>query len=187
MSSERKSKGKKQENLLVLKKVSYNIIIGVMFMKKVILLCSLFALISGCGKKTILEDDYVVNTIGKMNCNHEAELYYSDGERTVYLMCLEDVFLIDKNGEMTLREFLEHYDTVEIPMDRFTSPLLIEEQLFDGGTRIYKDDPDKQYTSDGITVVKCQTMEKNQDYYIGPKDMKVEDIKNGYCGKGGLQ
>lgn len=152
-------------------------------MKKVILLCSLFVLISGCGKKNVLEDDYVVNAIGKLNCNNEAEFYYSDGERTVYLVCLEEVTLIDKNGEMTLREFFEHYDTVEVPMDRFTSPLLIEEQLFDGGTRIYKDNPEKQYTNDGITVIKCQTMEKNRDYYIGPKDLQAEDIKNGYCGK----
>ncbi len=155
-------------------------------MKKVILLCSLFIFISGCGTKNILADDYVVNTTGKMNCNQEAELYYSDGEKIVYLVCLEEVTLIDKKGEMTLREFFEHYDTVEIPMDRLTSPLLIEQQLFDGGTRIYKDDPEEQYTSDGITVIKCHTMENNRDYYIGPKDLKVESIKNGYCGKGGL-
>ncbi|MCI8545335.1 MAG: hypothetical protein HFH09_03810 [Bacilli bacterium] len=152
-------------------------------MKKVILFCSLLVLITGYGNKTILEDDYVVNTSGKMNCDHQAEFYYSDGEKTVYLVCLEEVTLIDKNGDMTLREFFEHYDTVEVPMDRFTSPLLIEEQLFDGGTRIYKDDPEKQYTSDGITVIRCQTMEKNKDYYIGPKDLKLEDIKDGYCGK----
>lgn len=152
-------------------------------MQKVILLCGLLILISGCTKQTILDDDYVVNTIGKVNCNHEAELYYSDGERTIYLVCLEEVTLIDKNGEMSLREFLEHYETVEIPMDRITAPLLIEGQLFDGGTRIYKDDLEKQYTSDGITIIQCQTMKKNRDYYIGPQELKIEDIKNGYCGK----
>lgn len=152
-------------------------------MKKVLILCSLLFLFTGCGEKNVLMDDFVISTIGKKNTEVEATFYYSDGDRTIYLVNLEEVQLVDENGETSLKDYVEKVANLEMAMDSVIGPLYVKEHMFDGGTRIYADDPEKQVTSSGITIISCRTMEGNKDYYIGPKDLNPEDIKDGYCGK----
>ena len=49
----------------------------------------------------------------------------------------------------------------------------LEAELNDGGTKIYEDADN--YTDNGLTLIKCNTLDGNRDIYIGPKDMEYQE------------
>ena len=112
------------------------------------------------------------------NCDGKEKLYYSvkdkDGkDKKIYLYCLESVKIKYNNNILDFKDYIEKYS-----IDDIINKLVNTESLWDGGTKIYKDGGTTEYTNNGLTLIKCNTIDGNKDIYIGTKDMKY---LNDYC------
>lgn len=162
-------------------------------MKKIIILCGILILLTGCKgqmvssgntkqQEEILRDNFKINTKEKGDCNQEIVEYYSNGNQKVYLVCLDEVKINIQNKEMTLKKYLKEYG-IDSGMNEIFTKLKIENALNDGGTAIYRDKEPKQYSNNGIMIVKCKTVRGNNDVYIGKADLDYYwGFTNGFCG-----
>ena len=79
------------------------------------------------------------------------EIYYGDGKKYI------------------LKDYIQNtWQTIDDSIKHLTNYLSLASELRDGGTRIYKS---QEYD---ITIVKCNTIDGNKDYYIGDYDMKFD-------------
>ena len=155
-------------------------------MKKIILLFATFFIV-GCGNQTIdLEENYIIKPIETETCknNYQVKEYYSEDDQKIYLVCLSDIMLNDKNNSISLKKYLDQGNTtISKVVEEFTSKTNYETGLFDGGTLIYKSSADSQYVDGDLTLIKCNTLDGNNDIYIGPKNIDTDyGFANGLCG-----
>lgn len=121
------------------------------------------------------------NTLPKLNtsetekCDHEPQIYYDAGTRKIFTYCLDSI-KIKLDDELI--EFKDYLSSNENIIDEIMNNLILKTTLFDGGTEIYKDGGTKKYSSKGITLIKCNTIEGNRDIYIGNKYM---EYKSNFC------
>ena len=100
--------------------------------------------------------------------------------KTVQALCVEKInglfpeehpavtILLDKVMDRRLtRARAEKY------LDELINGLKLAAELNDGGTKIYEDADN--YTNNGLTLIKCNTLDGNRDIYIGPKDMEYQE------------
>ena len=115
----------------------------------------------------------IVNEIE--NCDNEAKLYYEIDGKKIYSYCLDIVEIVVDDKNIDLKEYLKNNS-----IDDLVDMLEKESTFYDGGTSIYKDGGTKKITSNGITLIRCNTLDGNRDIYIGNKDMeyKVNFCKN---------
>lgn len=136
--------------------------------------------VTGCTNKTvnkennIVIDDYKLSISKMDNCTKEKK-YYNYNGRTVYLVCLDEIYLKSDKKTTTLKEYLTNpnkdFDKV---MNDIIKQLNMVESLWDGGTAMYKNNSKDA----NITIIQCQTIEGNNDIYIGDSSMKKQDR---YC------
>ena len=115
--------------------------------------------------------DSIIDT--SIDCNHKPKLYYQYDNQKIYTYCLNNVELIIDNKPIELKEYLKN-NTI----DSLIKKLEIVSSTFDGGTNTYNDGGTKRITNNGITLIKCNTIEGNKDIYIGNKDMRY---KSNFC------
>ena len=73
-----------------------------------------------------------------------------------------------------LKDYIEKtYQTLDDSINHLINYLSLYSELNDGGTKIYKS---KEYD---ITIVKCNTVTGNHDYYIGDYNMNFDNV--GMC------
>lgn len=158
-------------------------------MKKIIiLLISVTIILTGCGKKEekVEEDkkpkiDYKIDTIEKTNCENEIKEYYTNEEQTIYLVCIDEVTLLE-HGK-TLKEYLESGKSIDDTTNEIASLLTIHASLLDGGTSVYRDTGQTIYTKKGITLIKCNKTDGKKDVYIGTNELNEDwGFENGFCG-----
>lgn len=101
------------------------------------------------------------------------KLYYTQNERKIYSYGLDKIEVKIDDKYIELKKYL-----VNNSIDDFINLLDVKDALNDGGTIIYDDGGTKKYSKDGITVIKCNTLEGNKDIYIGNKDMTY---KSNFC------
>lgn len=107
------------------------------------------------------------------NCDNVAKLYYETDEKIIYSYCLDSIEVIVNNKTIDLKEYLKNNS-----IDNLINMLEKESTFYDGGTSIYKDGGTKKITTNGITLIKCNTLDGNRDIYIGSKNMKY---KSNFC------
>lgn len=158
-------------------------------MKKIILFTCIIILLTGCSKKESQEPpkeekpkiDYRIDTIERENCENEVKEYYSKDDQTVYLVCLDEVTLLENN--MTLKETLERGKKIDEFASDLSSLLTIHASLLDGGTSIYRDTGGTIYTKNGLTLIKCNKTDGRKDIYIGTNELNEDwGFENGFCG-----
>ncbi|MBQ3020695.1 MAG: hypothetical protein IJD92_00545 [Bacilli bacterium] len=123
--------------------------------------------------KETYNKNYKLNIVEEDNCNLKLNEYYKYEDRTVYTVCLNEIYLERKNsdGIITLKYHLENVNqTFDRSINELVTDAIIDSVLRDGGTTIYK--------KDNYTVIVCNTIDGNKDIYIGNKDLKYEQ---GYC------
>lgn len=98
------------------------------------------------------------------------DLYYSDDDVNYYIYNLDKIIVDYGDRKLDLNRALE---TKQITMD-FILKYVKDNGRVDG----YWDGGTIKYTNDDFTVIKCKTIEGNNDYYFGPSDMKY---KEGFC------
>lgn len=146
-------------------------------MLKKILCCLLFIIvISGCSsEKILLDKDYFIETVEKNNCRNTVVEYYEKENQKIYLFCLEKINLYDNNSKIGLKNYIKQNQlSINEITKELTSKLKHEETLWDGGTQIYRDNGDVKYSNNGLTIIKCNTVDNNQDVYIGPSNMEKQ-------------
>jgi len=109
----------------------------------------------------------------KESYDYIPKLYYTQNERKIYLYGLDKIEVKIDGEYIELKKYL-----VNNSIDDFINLLDVKDALNDGGTIIYDDGGTKKYSKDGITVIKCNTLEGNKDIYIGNKDMT---FKSNFC------
>lgn len=105
------------------------------------------------------------------DCNNGLSLYYTDSrKRDYYLYCLDEIIVDFKDHSLPLNRAI---DTKQITMDSF-----LNEYLNISFKEEYKDGGSIHYYGDNISVIQCNTIDGNNNYYFGPKSMKYEE---GFC------
>lgn len=115
--------------------------------------------------------NFIVNETS--NCDNVAKLYYQYNNQKIYTYCLDKVEVIVDDKKTELKEYLKSNG-----IDDLINKLEKESTFDDGGTTIYKDGGTKKITGNGLTLIKCNTLEGNNDIYIGNKDM---EFKLNFC------
>ena len=118
-------------------------------------------------------DNYDSITTTKSECDHKPRLYYQYDNRKIYTYCLNKVELIIDNKTIELKDYLKNNT-----LDSLIKELELISSLYDGGTNVYNDGGSKRITNNGITLIKCNTIDGNKDIYIGNKDMQY---KSNFC------
>ena len=114
-------------------------------------------------------DNYDALTTTKTDCEHKPKLYYQYDNRKIYTYCLNNVELIIDNKTIELKDYLKNNT-----LDSLIKNLELISSYYDGGTNIYNDGGSKRITNNGITLIKCNTIDGNKDIYIGNKDMQYK-------------
>ena len=119
--------------------------------------------------KVINTTKLIVNK--KENCIGNLDLYYTDSKgNNYYLYCLDS--LIVDYGDRTL-ELNKALDRKQIGMD-----FVYEEVKKDGDVITYKDGGSLKYSNSNFSLLSCETLDGNNDYYFGPSDM---EYREGFC------
>lgn len=138
-----------------------------------------------------LDDNFKIEIIKSNSKDKVTEYYKKDGEQTVYLVGMDEIYLIDSNNKLTIKEFI---DKEKISSDQaiiyFENKINYIKSYDDGGTEIYVDDgissKNGGYSNTGFKIIQCNTISGNYDTYITLKDYDEHiGFRNGFC-KGGL-
>jgi hypothetical protein len=112
---------------------------------------------------------YTIKIKEKAGCSGERELYYTDkSNRKYYLSCLDSIVLNFNDKQISLKEALE---SNKVSVGGIISHLASEGGYWDGGSTTYRDDGTTGFSDNGFSILKCNTVDGNRDYYIGNKDM----------------
>ncbi|MDD4608446.1 MAG: helix-turn-helix transcriptional regulator [Bacilli bacterium] len=131
------------------------------------------------------EVETIYNTIrvqGKNECNKKTELYFTNNGKNIYLYCLNKIEIVRDNEVFELEDYLKTNDKT---IDDFVNIFVESERYRDGGSILYHELKSSgwygyNYKLDfsDISILKCNTVEGNNDVYIGIKDMGYEE---GFC------
>lgn len=146
------------------------IIIGII----VIVLIGILLFVSKRVRMNVLS----IRTIETKNCNKNPKLYF-EGDVNIYTYCLDDIYISTLEKEWELKEYLKNTDKKSSEtMENIIEKLDKEATFWDGGTSLYKDGGLKKYSNNGLSILKCNTVDKNKDIYIGISKMGYEE---GFC------
>lgn len=104
------------------------------------------------------------------NCERSKSFYLEQGEIRYYLSCLTEVKLTINKEEYTLKKALE--DNL-IKIDDLLEKMSMSES---DSFLLYKAEDEESISN--LSILKCNTVKGNHDYYIGDSSMKYEE---GFC------
>ncbi len=101
--------------------------------------------------------------------NCQKKKYYSK-DITIYTYCIDSIKYFDN---IELRDYLSNHDTKET-IENIINKLNKEAVYKDGGSILYRESKPYKLSSEGVSVLKCNTLEGKKDIYIGPINMEYE-------------
>ncbi len=104
------------------------------------------------------------------SANCVLEKYLELDNYNIYAYCLDDLMLFQDDDLIDLKHKIQDDEKY---LDELINGLKLAAELNDGGTKIYEDADN--YTNNGLTLIKCNTLDGNRDIYIGPKDMEYQE------------
>ena len=121
-------------------------------------------------EKTKIKNDFQVKVTPKNDCGNST-LLYADEKIKVYTYCLDNIRVINKNGEKDLLSSLQEDTSV---VEELKGHLAYMGLLSDGSTQQFDSRED-----DGLEyrIYQCDSLYIS-DVYIGPKDMTLQ---NDFC------
>lgn len=122
-------------------------------------------------------DHYKVENVTKLivdekdSCIGNLELYYTDLDgNNYYLYCLDKITV--DYGDRTL-DLNKALDRKQITMD-----FVYEQVKTNGQVDSYRDGGSIKYSNSKFSLLACQTVSGNHDYYFGPSNM---EYREGFC------
>lgn len=141
-------------------------------MKKILLINIIILLLTGCNqpnkKENLPSKNFILVITPTKVCNNNIKEYYKNQDRTVYLVCIDEIYLKRETAkDMTLKyHFANINQSFDDSLKQLVSDIKTIEYLKDGGTKIYK--------HQDYTIILCNTTEGNKDVYIGNNYMMYE-------------
>lgn len=147
-----------------------------------------------------LDANFKIELIENNSKDIKAIEYYTNKEnQKIYLVGLDEIYLIDSNNKITLKDYIEKEQlTIDQSINYITSKIEYVTSIYDGGTSIYRDGGtsstkynESKVSNVGFKLIRCHNMlgnnikddKYNRDVYIGLKDLNDEEgFRNGYCG-----
>lgn len=114
---------------------------------------------------------YTIDTIETTTCNQDKILYMGRENQNIYTYCLDSIQI---NDGTTLTELKDFYQENNKVLEEMINTLTLVDTYKDGGSKLYRDNGDTDFTNNGLSIIKCHTIDGNQDIYIGPKSMGYE-------------
>lgn len=121
--------------------------------------------------KNLKQYAYTIETSEMIGCNKEKNLYISRENQNIYTYCLNSISINDGNQVIELKNYYRRNTEV---IDEIINTLSFIDTYEDGGSKLYRDNGNTGFTNHGLAIIKCNTIEGNQDIYIGPLKMKYE-------------
>ena len=115
---------------------------------------------------------YTIDIDESNNCDNKAQVYYSfDNNKKIYTFCLDNIDFNYNKKTISLKEaIINNY----INMDDIIDKLVQVNSYWNGDSILYQDINNK--VSDGnLTIIKCNTIDGNHNYYIGDKNMQFDE------------
>ena len=105
-----------------------------------------------------------------MQDSNKFNKYLERDGKTIYIASnIKEVYYDDVKTKHILKDYVKNtYQTIDDSIKHLTNYLSLFSELNDGGTKIYKS---QEYD---ITIVKCNTVAGNKDYYIGDYNMNFD-------------
>ena len=117
---------------------------------------------------------YTIETIETKQCNNEKDLYISRENQNIYIYCLDSIKI---NANNKLIELKDYYNENNKVIEEIINTLDLVNNYKDGSSTLYQDS-NSDFTNNGLSIIKCNTILGNQDIYIGPKTIEYE---NDFC------
>lgn len=155
-------------------------------MKKIIVFTVCIILLSSCKKNEVLdlENEFKTKIVKEKKCKDDFDnkkTFFSDEERKLYLICIDNIELYNGNSSIMLDDYLKSDNgNLTYVIDNLKEKIEFSSNLEDGGTKIYNNKKSTKDIKGGITLVICNTLNGNNDIYIGNGDM---DISYGFSKK----
>lgn len=134
-------------------------------------------------KIDFLDENFKIEVITNNSKDIKGKEYYKkEDNQTIYLVGLEELYLIDSNNKVTLKDYInqENISSNEA-ITYLKNKIKYVTSLYDGGTSIYSD---TKLSNTGFKLIECHTLKGNTDVYIGLKSLNEEEaFEKGYCGK----
>ena len=118
---------------------------------------------------------YMIETVETVGCNQDKVLYISRENQNIYTYCLDSIKVREGDCLVDLKDYYQENNSI---FEDLVNHLEVVDTYKDGGSKLYRDNDGTGLTNDGLSVIWCNTLEGNQDIYIGPKSMEYE---NGFC------
>ena len=97
-----------------------------------------------------------------------------DGKKVFVASNIKEIYFDNVKNKYILKDYIQNtWQTIDDSIKHLTNYLSLVRELRDGGTQIYKS---KEYD---ITIVKCNTVSGNKNYYIGDYSMNFDN--NSMC------
>lgn len=141
---------------------------------------------SSCKKNEVLdlENEFKTKIVKEKKCKDDFDnkkTFFSDEERKLYLICIDNIELYNENSSIMLDDYLKSDNgNLTYVIDNLKEKIEFSSNLEDGGTKIYNNKKSTKDIKGGITLVICNTLNGNNDIYIGNGDM---DISYGFSKK----
>lgn len=114
---------------------------------------------------------YTIETIKTNQCSNNKTLYLSRENQNIYTYCLDSIKINDGNNLIELKDYYKENNNV---IEEIINTLDIINIYEDGGSTLYRDN-NKDFTNNGLSIIKCNNISGNQDIYIGSINMEYED------------
>lgn len=148
-------------------------------MKKIIIILCFIFFIVGCQKENSninigkLNYNYKFDFTLKDRCNNDINEYYKFENQKIYFVCLNEMYFQEDNSKTTLKDYLNNKN-LEIEMQNIAEMMEVDEIFKDGGTTIYRD-KNKKLSSNGFTMIKCNTLDGNKNIYFGTSNLEYKE------------
>lgn len=111
-----------------------------------------------------IDADYItyIEIEDSKKCNNKAEIYFEEENRNIYVYCLDKINIIKNNEKIELKEYLKtDKEAIDFILGSFTKE----------SYGSYDDGGSKLYSGEDFNILKCHTIDNNNDIYIGNKNM----------------
>lgn len=130
-----------------------------------------YRILKEVGKKYIaIEFDIANNSNSKIEVvkseqsnSNQFNKYLERDNQIIYLVGdIKEIYYKESNTKIPLKDYITYsYQTTDDAIKHLTDEMIVFGELNDGGTKIYKSQ------ESNITIVKCNTVYKNKNIYIG--------------------
>ncbi len=129
--------------------------------------------------KDQVEETYQVKITEEKNCSKEKRLYYKGEKQNIYTYCIDSIKIERQGKYIELKSLEQGEDTLY----HLLESLKKVEVYKDGGSILYEDIKESKQSVIPFRILQCNRIddtnkEKNQDIYIGIKEMEYE---KGFC------